>query len=179
MRGSALGVLPTTSASAAHVCCTLGGSEPAPGFASALAENSPEGGQPRALWSGSDFPLLGGLLLCRVCLGFSSMLLRFLRLHNYYLTLGSGLNWLSSRIAVLQFPANVNFLHFAQGGCLPLPWTGAESRSYCSELESHGLGYVFFLSTGSRVEGHRARTQITFPLLLKKSNNLINKLIKH
>lgn len=64
------------------------------GFDSALAENSqpPGGGQPPALWSGSDFPSLIELLPYWLCLGFSSMLLRFLRLCNYYLIRGSGLN---------------------------------------------------------------------------------------
>lgn len=122
----------------------LGGTGPASrGADSALAENSPPPGgeRPRALRSGSDFPFLEERLPRWLCLGFST-LLRFLRLYNYYLIRGSGLNWLSRRIIVMQFPANRNFLCLTLGGCLPLCWTEAESRSCCSGLASHGLGDV-------------------------------------
>lgn len=182
-RGGVLGVLPTASASAAHVCRTLA-ARGCPGFSSTLAESSqsPDGGQPRALWSGSDFPFLGGLLPRRVCGGFSSTLVRVLGLRNYYLTGGSGLNWLRGRLVVLRSPANVNVHHVAQGGCLPLPWPGAESGPHGSEVESHGLGCLSFSSTGSSVEGCGAPTLIAFPTLLFKKRviliiHLINKLI--
>lgn len=107
------------------------------GLDSALAESArlERKATTRPLGS-SNVPFLVELLPRWVCLGFSSVLLRFLGVCNYYLILGSGLNWLSLRIMVMQFPANVNFLHFALGGPLPLLWTPteAESGSYCSGL---------------------------------------------
>lgn len=136
------------------------------GVDSALAENSqpPEGEQPRALWSGSDFPFLVECLPHWLCLGFSSMLLRFLRLYNYYLIRGSGLNWLSRRIMVMQFPAKMNFLHLAQGGRLPLPWTDAESGSYCSELD--GLGDIFLHQNRVWGGGLQSSVLIAFSYLI-------------
>lgn len=90
------------------------------------------------------------------------MLLRFLGLHNY-LILGSGLNGLSGRIMVMRFPTNVNFLHFARGGSVPLPWTptDAEPGSYCSDWSHMVWEMFFFINTGSRVGDHRALTRIT------------------
>lgn len=66
----------------------------------------------------------------------------------------------------MQFPANMNFLYFAQGGWFLLPWIDEEAKSYCSELESHGLGTFFFISIESKVEGYRGLTLITFPYII-------------
>lgn len=176
MRDGPLRILPTASASAAHVCAGWVARGPPPGSGQCPGRELPASGgeRPRALRSGSDFPFLEEHLPRWLCLGFSSTLLRFLRLYNYYLIRGSGLNWLSRRIIVMQFPANRNFLCLALGGCLPLHWTEAESRSCCSGLESHGLGDALLHQHRVKGGGYRALTLMACPTLFKKLTILIN-----